>query len=58
VHGDITVIGGSARFGPEAIVHREVTVVGGRVTRAPGAQFSRGVNEVSFDMFDLELPTL
>ena len=58
VHGDITVIGGSARFGPEAIVHREVTVVGGRVTRAPGARFSRGVNEVSFDMFDLELPTL
>jgi hypothetical protein len=58
VHGDITVIGGSARFGPEAIAHREVTVVGGRVTRAPGARFSRGVNEVSFDMFDLELPTL
>ena len=54
VHGDVTVVGGSARFGPEAIAHRDVTVIGGRLTRAPGAQFSRGVNEVTFDMIDFD----
>ncbi len=54
VDGDVTVVGGSARFGPESIAHREVTVVGGRLTRAPGAQFLRGVNEVSFDTIDFD----
>jgi hypothetical protein len=54
VHGDVTVVGGSVRFGPEAIAHRDVTVIGGRLTRAPGAQFSRGVNEVTFDMIDFD----
>ena len=54
VRGEITVIGGSAEFGPEAIAGREVTVVGGRLTRDPGARFARGVNEVSFDMMDLD----
>ncbi len=54
VLGNITVIGGSAEFGPEAIARREVTIVGGRLRRDPGARFPRGVNEVSFDMIDLD----
>jgi len=58
VHGDVVVVAGSAQFGPESIAHREVTIVGGRLTRAPGAQFSRGVNEISVGMFDLDLPTI
>ena len=54
VQRDITVIGGSVEFGPEAIARREVTVIGGRLTRAPTARFLRGVNEVTFDMIDLD----
>jgi hypothetical protein len=54
VRGDITVIGGSTRFGPQAIARREVTVIGGRLTTDPGARILRGVNEVSFDMIDLD----
>jgi hypothetical protein len=54
VSGDITVIGGSAEFGPQAVARRDVTIVGGRLTRDPGARFSRGVNEISLDMIDLD----
>ena len=54
VSRDITVIGGSATFGPEAIARRDVTIVGGRLTRDPGARFDRGVNEVNFNMVDLD----
>jgi hypothetical protein len=54
VRGEITVIGGSAEFGPEAIARREVTIIGGRLTNEPGARFLRGVNDVSFDMIDLD----
>ena len=54
VLGDITVVGGAVEFGPEAIARREVTVVGGRLRRDPGARFLRGVNEVRFDMIDLD----
>ena len=54
VLGDITVVGGSVEFGPEAIARRDVTIVGGRLRRDPGARFLRGVNEVRFDMIDLD----
>ena len=54
VGGNITVIGGSVEFGPEAIARRDVTIVGGKLTRDPGARFLRGVNEVSLDMIDLD----
>ena len=54
VERDITVIGGSVEFGPEAIARRDVTIIGGSLTRDPGARFLRGVNEVSFDIIDLD----
>ena len=54
VLGNITVIGGSAEFGSEAIARRDVTIVGGRLRRDPGARFLRGVNEVRFDMINLD----
>ncbi len=52
---EITMIGGSAQFGPEAVVGREVTMIGGRVTRHPDARFERGLNEVGFNGFDLDM---
>ncbi len=52
---DVVVIGGSAEFGPEAVVRRDVTVVGGRVTRHPDARFDRELNEVGFGSLDLNL---
>ena len=55
---EVTVIGGSAEFGPEAVARREVTIVGGGVTRHPGARFDRGLNEVSFNGFDFDLSGL
>ena len=58
VLGEITVVGGSATFGPRAVASREVTVVGGTLTRDPGARFSRGVNEVTFEGFDLDFSEL
>jgi len=54
VLGDITVVGGTVEFGPEAIARRDVTIIGGRLRRDPGARFLRGVNEVRFDMIDLD----
>ena len=55
---DVTVIGGSAEFGPEAVARREVTIVGGGVTRHPGARFDQGLNEVSFNGLDFDLSGL
>ena len=54
VQGDIVVVAGSATFGPEAIARRDVAIVGGRLIRDPGARFLRGVDEVNFDMIDLD----
>ena len=55
---EVTVIGGSAEFGPEAVARREVTIVGGGVTRHPGARFDQGLNEVSFNGLDFDLSGL
>ena len=55
---DVTVIGGSAEFGPEAVARRDVTIVGGGVTRHPGARFDQGLNEVSFNGLDFDVSGL
>ena len=55
---EVTVIGGSAEFGPEAVARRDVTIVGGGVTRHPGARFDQGLNEVSFNGLDFDLSGL
>lgn len=47
VTGEVTVVMGSLKLGPDAIVRRDVTVVGGALNRAPGAQVLGRINEVA-----------
>ncbi len=46
VTGDVVVIAGSARFGPEAVVRGDVTVVGGSLHRARSASLRGSVTQV------------
>lgn len=47
VTGDLVVLMGPVRLGPEAVVRGDLVVVGGRLTRAPGAQVMGDLNEVA-----------
>ena len=53
VDGEVVVVGGRARFGPEAVVDGEVTVVGGRFDRARSAQLHGNINHVGLWDWDL-----
>ena len=46
VTGDVVVIAGSARFGPDAVVQGDVTVVAGSLQRAPSAALQGSVTQV------------
>jgi hypothetical protein len=46
VDGELTVVGGNATLGPEAVVRNDVTVVGGSLTRADGAVIEGRVESV------------
>ena len=46
VTGDVVVIAGSARFGPDAVVQGDVTVVAGSLQRAPSAALLGSVTQV------------
>ena len=46
VTGDVVVIAGPARFGPQAEVRGDVTVVGGSLQQAPSAAFRGSVTHV------------
>jgi len=46
VTGDVVVIAGSARFGPDAVVQGDVTVVAGSLQRAPSAMLLGSVTQV------------
>ena len=52
VTGDVTVIAGSARFGPDAVVRGDVTVAGGSLRRAPSAALQGSVTQVGLGDFD------
>ena len=47
VDGELTVVGGNATLGPEAIVRDDVTVVGGTLNRAPGSVIEGRVQNVA-----------
>lgn len=46
ITGELTVIGGPANLGPEAVVRGDVTVVGGPLSRAAGSRVFGKVDEV------------
>lgn len=46
VTGDIVVIGGAARFGPQAVVDGDVTVVAGSLRRSPSAALRGSVTQI------------
>ena len=46
VTGDVVVIAGGARFGPEAVVRGDITVVGGTLREAPTAALRGAVTHV------------
>jgi len=46
--GDVTVLGGTLRLGPKAVVDGEVNVVGGRFITTPTSVVHGGVEHVSF----------
>lgn len=48
VAGDVVVVAGSARFGPQAVAGGDVTVVGGSLRRASSAVLVGAVTEVGF----------
>jgi hypothetical protein len=47
VDGELTVVGGNADLGPEAIIRDDVTVVGGTLNRAPGSVIEGRVQNVA-----------
>jgi hypothetical protein len=47
VDGELTVVGGNATLGPEAVVRDDVTVVGGTLNRAPGSVIEGRVQNVA-----------
>ena len=51
VTGDVVVIAGSARFGPDAVVQGDVTVVAGSLQRAPSAALQGSVTQVGLGSF-------
>ena len=52
VTGDVVVIGGTARFGPEASVRGAVTVIGGSLRRAPTSTLRQGVTHIAVARFN------
>lgn len=47
VDGELTVVGGNATLGPEAVVRDDVTVVGGTLDRAPGSVIEGRIQNVA-----------
>jgi hypothetical protein len=45
--GDVVVVGGTLRVGPDAVVRGSVVVIGGEAIVDPGARVSGGIDEVS-----------
>ena len=52
VTGDVVVIAGATRFGPEAVVRGDVTVVGGSLRQAPSAAVRGAVTHVGLGDFN------
>jgi len=48
VDGEVVVVGGSARFGPQADVRGDITVIGGGLSRDPASVIRGAINEVGF----------